>query len=85
MEKLSEHRIVEEGMVEGFGTWTLDDKGILTIDGSGEMPDLDFVRRDNNENTSTAQWIQAEKAIQTAELAEGITKIGEGYFITAIL
>ena len=31
--------IVHQGTIEGFGTWALDENGLLTIDGKGDMPD----------------------------------------------
>ena len=39
----SEHslvrKIVAEGTMEGFGKWSLDEDGLLTIDREGDMPE----------------------------------------------
>ena len=49
-------------------TWTLDDSGILTISGTGAMP--------NYSNTSHAPWYDDRASIKTVTIADGVTNIG---------
>ena len=53
-------------------TWTLDDKGELTISGTGEM--------ENWENKAFVPWNDYRTAIQTVEVEAGVTSIGNHAF-----
>ena len=62
---------------EGDGTnlsWTLDNNGKLTIEGTGAMKDYAFYSSDE------APWYDYRLSITTLELAEGITTIGNYAF-----
>lgn len=50
-------------------TWTLDDNGVLTISGSGDMPDYDW--------SSTAPWYSQKDAITKIVIGNGVTSIGD--------
>ncbi len=51
-------------------TWTLDDEGVLNINGSGDMYDF-------SDGTPWAMW---EESIKSVNIAEGVTYIGEWAF-----
>ena len=53
-------------------TWTLDDKGELTISGTGEM--------ENWENKTFVPWYSYRASIQTVEVEAGVTSIGNHAF-----
>ena len=70
---------------EGFFRWTLD-HGLLSITGSGQMPDF---RKDNDMYSTTAPWWRVRDKIKTVHISDGITSIGEYafcrcYFLTSI-
>lgn len=52
-------------------TWTLDEDGVLTLSGEGEIPDL----------TESAPWSSRRADIQTIIVEDGITSIGKDVFI----
>ena len=54
--------------------WNLDETGVLTVSGEGEIPDCDC-----GENTS-AQWDHVKDMILEIRLMEGITVIGRNAF-----
>lgn len=66
--------ILAEGTIEGFGRWTLDEEGLLTIDGIGDMPDWDV---DN-----AAPWEAERKLIRSVQISNSVTNIGQSAFIT---
>ena len=53
-------------------TWTLDDAGLLTISGTGDMFDLVTI--------STDPWIALFKSFKTIVINDGVTSIGDGAF-----
>ena len=72
--------IVHQGTIEGFGVWALDDKGLLTIDGKGRMPDWDSQKQADGEWHSTSPWVTFRASIQRVKLSPGVTSIGESAF-----
>ncbi len=51
-------------------TWTLDEQGVLTLEGTGAMPDYEYM--------SPAPW--KDLSVKTAVIGEGITTIGNLMF-----
>ena len=64
--------IVAEGTCGDNLIWALDDEGLLTIDGSGEMDDYSL-------DTATP-WASNKDKLKRIWLSEGITKIGSYAF-----
>ena len=69
-----ENGTVHRGEIEGFGTWVLDESGLLKIDGKGKMPDWE------NTRSSRTPWYLFEDSIQSVQLATGIRSIGNDAF-----
>lgn len=67
-----EKPVVAEGTLDGFGKWTLDDAGLLVIDGKGEMPDWS--------SASYTPWERMGKAIKQVHISDGVTSIGDWAF-----
>ena len=65
---------VYRGEIERFGTWVLDENGLLTIGGKDKMPDWDKT------TGSRAPWHLLNDSIQSVQLAAGITSIGNEAF-----
>ena len=70
--------IIASGTCGGEGdgknlTWTLDDEGLLTISGTGEMRDFQI--------DSDAPWHSERQEITAVTIQEGVTKIGANAFI----
>ena len=53
-------------------TWTLDQKGTLTISGIGIMPDYDY--------NYSASWLSVKDDIYNVVIEEGVESIGYGAF-----
>ena len=70
-------------MAETTGTcgedlkWTLTDDGVLTISGTGSMPDYDTVLLKSNDLITTAPW---GAAMDRVVIEEGVTSIGSSAF-----
>jgi len=64
--------IVAEGVIEGFGTWSLDSEGCLYIEGHGDMPDWT--------ETFIQPWDNMRKEIRSVYIAHGATSIGNWSF-----
>ena len=54
-------------------TWTLDDAGTLTINGTGDMEDYEFCSRD-------IPWYDFQSMIKKVVIEDSVTSIGEGAF-----
>ena len=63
--------IVEEGTT-GALSWKLDENGVLTISGNGEMPDYEW---------NTMPWYDFRELIKTVVVEPGITSIGDRAFM----
>lgn len=63
--------IIAEGIIENFGTWTLDKNDLLTIDGKGDMPEW---------NWSECPWKNIKFHIKSVQISEGITSISAQVF-----
>ena len=59
------------GSVNTDITWKLTKEGVLTIEGTGEMPDY---------NKTAAPWKKYNSYIKSIQIGEGITKIGKDTF-----
>ncbi len=58
---------------DGNLVWTLDNKGVLTINGEGPMPDEYYF-------DPIPSWKQYANRITTAIISAGVTSIGHGAF-----
>ena len=65
-------------------TWVLDDEGVLTISGTGDMSDyyLDYAPR--------APWYDSRNAVKSVVIEEGATSIGNHaftgcYYLTSVV
>jgi len=56
-------------------TWSLDDKGKLTISGSGSMENYDF------QTGFMPPWYSQYEKIKTVSISQGITSIGSSAFV----
>ncbi len=54
-----------------WGTWTVDDTGVLTIDGTGEIDD---------DTVANIPWFNERNIIQSINITPGITRIGMNAF-----
>jgi len=63
--------IVERGSMDDFGIWTLDSNGLLSIEGTGKMPDWSVGER-------PAPWDKIREQIQSVFISDTVTGIG-GY------
>ena len=63
--------IVERGSMDDFGIWTLDANGLLSIEGTGKMPDWSVGER-------PAPWDKIREQIQSVFISDTVTGIG-GY------
>ena len=54
-------------------TWTLDDEGMLTISGTGEMADYDVM--------SPGPWLAAEVSVKNVTIEQGVTSVGYSAFM----
>ena len=52
--------------------WTLDEQGLLTITGEGEMPDYE---------SSSSPWYAFKHQINTIDIQEGVSRIGSNAFM----
>lgn len=55
-------------------TWTLDQKGVLTISGKGAMYNYDYW------DSSKSPWQKYNKSIRSVKIKSGVTTIGKGAF-----
>lgn len=65
-------QIVESGIIREFGKWTLDEDGLLTIEGTGRMPDWD--------SRYDVPWLRAREQIKSLQIADTVTTIGDYAF-----
>ena len=63
--------ITAEGKVTDAITWKLDENGLLTIEGTGTIPEP------NNGNVA---WVLHKSEVKAVEISDGITKIGNDAF-----
>ncbi|MGN0149793.1 MAG: leucine-rich repeat domain-containing protein [Clostridia bacterium] len=70
--------IVDSGDLSDSIIWTVDDKGILTISGVGDMPDYD------KEITNTIPWYRYKYSITSIVVESGITAIGDYVFYDCV-
>lgn len=78
--------IIAQGTIEGFGNWTLDEDGLLSINGKGEMPGsnplvgaLVFPILSDSLPESierVAPWLNKKSSIVEIRIAMGVTRIG---------
>lgn len=57
-------------------TWALDSEGVLSISGTGDMYDYDFISSNNN----YVPWKEYGEQINTVKINEGVTGIGSHAF-----
>lgn len=65
--------IVDHRGTEGSLSWELNSNGVLTITGSGAMPDYDL-------NDTRPGWYDYRDQIYSVEIGEGVTSIGDNAF-----
>lgn len=56
-------------------TWSMTDRGVLTISGEGEMPDYDYIY-DYWDSHSTTPWADHLGSAMKLVVEEGVTRIG---------
>jgi len=66
--------VIAEGSCGEKLTWTLDENGLLTISGSGEMEEY------TASTTGNTPWKDSLKQIRAVRILDGVTSIGEGAF-----
>ena len=64
---------VDHSGTEGSLSWELNSKGVLTITGSGAMPNYDL-------NDTRPGWYDYRDQIYSVEIGEGVTSIGDNAF-----
>lgn len=64
---------VDHSGTEGSLSWELNSNGVLTITGSGAMPDYDL-------NDARPGWYDYRDQIYSVEIGEGVTSIGDNAF-----
>lgn len=64
---------VDHSGTEGSLSWVLNSNGVLTITGSGAMPDYDL-------NDTRPGWYDYRDQIYSVEIGEGVTSIGDNAF-----
>jgi hypothetical protein len=64
---------VNHSGTEGSLSWELNSNGVLTITGSGAMPDYDL-------NDARPGWYDYRDQIYSVEIGEGVTSIGDNAF-----
>ncbi|MDE6670860.1 MAG: leucine-rich repeat protein [Ruminococcus sp.] len=73
--------IVKSGTCGENVTWVLDDKGILTISGTGDMEDYGYHYNDDGYmDYSITSWSSEEKSIRKVIIEDGVTSIGSYAF-----
>ena len=72
------HEDIDEGAIIASGefangrmTWTLNEKGLLVINGSGAMPEF---------STNETPWVDYKSVIRYVSIGEGITTVGRCSF-----
>ena len=68
-------KIVDSGLIAGFGKWTLDEDGFLTIEGTGKMPDWEYVQCADG-----VAWHRVEGKIKSVRIADTVISIGDRAF-----
>lgn len=64
--------------------WSLDREGILTITGSGAIPDYPFEHEDHTSyEIAQTPWASYQSEIRAVVIGEGITRIGRNAFCNA--
>lgn len=71
---VGEEAVVESGTA-GSLTWSMTDRGVLTVGGEGAMPDYDYVY-DYDGGYSTAPWSDYLSSTTKLVVEEGVTRIG---------
>ncbi len=65
-------RVIAEGVVTDTITWSLDSRGLLTITGTGDMPDYEY--------SSERPWEDYKNSIKSVEI-NGVDTVGEYSFV----
>ena len=71
-EFMSNVKIVDSGIIEEFGKWTLDEDGLLTIEGTGKMPDWDC---DQCDYVRGVAWHRVREKIKSVRIADTVISI----------
>lgn len=61
-------------------TWALDESGVLTISGTGDMNDFEYTELAPEHIHCTSPWYANAINIRTVIIAEGVTRIGQNAF-----
>lgn len=73
--------IVDSGSCGENLTWTLDSNGLLTISGTGEMPDYPYsITIGDSQYSNNAPWGSKSHEITNVLIEEGVSSIGECAF-----
>ena len=84
LESKNSPNIIDSGVCGDNVNWTLDNDGVLTISGTGDMYDYAYptlTTMPTIGSNATAPW--AGKYIKKIIIEEGVTRIGNGAFIYA--
>ena len=71
---MSNVKIVDSGVIEGFGKWALDEDGLLVIEGTGEMPDEMWWEQ------GRIPWESVKERIEAVRVSDAVTSIGDNAF-----
>ena len=69
--------VIAQGTIEGFGSWSLDEQGLLYVQGTGEMSDWEY---DRKVKCGNRPWKDVIEKIQFLRIADGVTSIGSRAF-----
>ena len=70
-----EPSIIAEGKIDNFGSWTLDENSLLTIDGRGDMPNWS-----RQKEAPASPWGSVYEKIKSISISDSVTSIGEDAF-----
>ncbi|MBQ7486906.1 MAG: leucine-rich repeat domain-containing protein [Clostridia bacterium] len=62
-------------------TWRLNDEGLLTISGTGDMTDFSFQLITNYSYVIDSPWYEVRESIRTVVLENGVTSVGRNAFL----
>ena len=72
--------IVASGSASSI-SWALDNEGVLSINGTGDMPNWDIsLRNGQYDYSKAAPWYDHSQSIKTVVIQDGITSIGDYAF-----
>ncbi len=75
MVSASEEAVTASGQCGEALTWNLDEEGVLTVSGTGDMPDFSY-----SEGSNPAPWCEYGSFVKKVIIEEGVTSIGMGAF-----